>query len=211
MAITEHEQDTSPYVGRRMTLDEFLELPEQEPPLEFDAGVVTQKMSPDFDHSAAAEIFLIEMNRVGVSGRLGRAYVEGRCRGMTASFVPDVAYYRRGRLQVRDGRRFARLQDPPDIAVEILSPGQSVIGLMKKCLRYLELGTAVAILVDPGDEAVLMFRPGEPMRVLQGDDRIDLDDVLPGFDLTPRRVFDSIVPSWWLSDEDPGDTPPGSP
>lgn len=112
-------------------------------------------------------------------------------------------------MHFRAPKRFARLQDPPDIAIEVVSPGQSVIALIRKCLKYLDMGTAVAILADPEDEAVLIFRPDQPMRVLQSDDHIDLDDLLPGFDLTPRRLFDSIVPDW-LVPPDEGEPPEGA-
>ena len=36
---------------RRLTLEEFLRLPEREPALEFDDGVVTQKVSPKAKYS----------------------------------------------------------------------------------------------------------------------------------------------------------------
>lgn len=57
------------------------------------------------------------------------------------------------------------------------------------------------LLVDPDPETVLVFRPGQLLTLLQGDDRIDLDDVLPGFELTVRAMFDALAPDW-LDDED---------
>jgi hypothetical protein len=48
---------------------------------------------------------------------------------------------------------------------------------------------------------VLVFRDGQPLRLLQGDDRIDLDEVLPGFELTVRAMFDALAPDW-LDDEE---------
>jgi hypothetical protein len=32
--------------------------------------------------------------------------------------------------------------------------------------------------------------------LLQGDDRIVLDDLLPGFDLTVQAMFDALAPDW---------------
>ena len=80
--------------------------------------------------------------------------------------------------------------------MEIVSPTQSVTVLIKKCIRYVGLGTQIALLVDPDEETVLVFRPGQPLRLLQGADWIDLDDVLPGFDLTVQGMFDALVPDW---------------
>jgi len=195
MAISE-PRAASPYAGHRMSLDDFLRLPEQQPPLEYDDGMVTPKMSPELDHNRIARTMCDEMQRIASERQIGLAEREVRFRGGRASYVPDVSYYRTERLRWRGARRFARLQDAPDIAVEVASPGQSVTALIRRCLRYLELGARISVLVDPEDEAALVFRSGPSMLVLQGDDRIDLDDVLPGFDLTVRRVFDSIAPEW---------------
>jgi hypothetical protein len=48
---------------------------------------------------------------------------------------------------------------------------------------------------------VFAFRPDQPLPVLQGEDRIDLDDVLPGFELTVRQLFEAVNWSWL--DEEP--------
>jgi hypothetical protein len=62
------------------------------------------------------------------------------------------------------------------------------------------VGVGIALIVVPEDVAVLEFRSGQPLRVLQGDDRIDLYDVLPGFELTVRALFEAV--NWsWLDDE----------
>jgi hypothetical protein len=62
------------------------------------------------------------------------------------------------------------------------------------------VGVMMSLVVDSDDETIYAIRPGQPLRVLRGDDRIDLDDVLPGFDLTVQALIDSIVPEW-LTDE----------
>jgi Uma2 family endonuclease len=94
-------------------------------------------------------------------------------------------------------------RDPSDIAVEIISPDQTVRELLQKCLRYSGIGVPVSLLVDADDETIYAIRPGQPLRVLRGEDRIDLDDVLPGFDLTVQGLFDSIVPDWLVDEAAP--------
>ena len=49
MAIT-RDDVAAEAVGRRMTLDEFLELPETKPVLEYVDGVVTQNVAPQGQH-----------------------------------------------------------------------------------------------------------------------------------------------------------------
>src|SRR5437660_1249822 len=61
-------------------------------------------------------------------------------------------------------------EEPPDIAIEIVSPQQSVNRLVRRCIRFNEDGVRIALLVDPRDESVMDFRSGALPRGLRGDD-----------------------------------------
>jgi Uma2 family endonuclease len=191
----------SPWDGARMTLEEFLALPEDsETALEFDDGVVTQKVAPQFDHSSLQSEILRSLDRLATDRHLGVARTELRFVVPGWAPVPDVSYIRRERLKPASRRRFGKIEIPPDLAVEIISPDQTVRELLEKCLRYAGAGVAVSLVIDDDDETIYAIRPGQPLRVLRGDDRIDIDDVLPGFELTVKALFDSVVPDW-LVDE----------
>ena len=202
MAISERpdivdDSTPSPWVGQRMTLEEFLALPEQKPALEFDGKVVTRKMAPTFDHIELQAIFREAFNDAAREHELGRTFFEGHIHFANLVRAPDVGYYCLEHLRILPGGRYDRTQGIPDIAVEIVSPKQSVTSLIRKCQNeYLAHGAQIALVVDPDDEAILAFRPGQPVRVLQGDDRIDVDDVLPGVTLTVRALFEAIMPKW---------------
>ena len=84
---------------------------------------------------------------------------------------------------------------PPDVAVEVSSPDQSVAELFRKCLRYIDLGVRVALLVAVEDRTVFAFRPGQQTLALRGSDRIDLADVIPAVELTVDGLFALIRPS----------------
>ena len=64
--------------------------------------------------------------------------------------------------------------------------------LAQKCVTFLEQGTEIALIVDPDHRAVIRFQQGASPQTLRGDDRIDLEGVLPGFQLTIRELFDSL-------------------
>jgi Uma2 family endonuclease len=82
---------------------------------------------------------------------------------------------------------------PPDIAIEIVSPGQAVPDLMEKCIWYVKNGVRIALIADPDEEVVYRFRPDALPDILRDDDRIDLDEVLPGFELTVNELFASLI------------------
>jgi Uma2 family endonuclease len=190
-----------------MTLDEFLKLPHVKPYLEFTDGLVTQKMAAKPTHGSLQGFLWMRFNQLAGPRRLGVAFPETRFVSQAWSPVPDVSYYRRDRIMWRGRRPPADFFEPPDIAVEIVSPDQSVTDLVKKCLRYIALGSTVALLIDPDPETVFVFRDGQPLLLLQGDDRIDLDDVLPGFELTVGAMFDALAPDWLDDDSEGADSP----
>lgn len=175
------------------TLEEFLALPEEKPALEFQDGVVTKKVSPKGRHSALqfeiAEIF----NRFARPLRLARAFPELRTTFAGASRVPDVALYRWERVPLDAAGGIADdFLAPPDLVVEIASPNQRANALLRRCRWYVDHGVGVALLVDPDDASILVFRPGKAPRMLRESDRVDLDDILPGFNLVARELFAAL-------------------
>ena len=144
--------------NQRISLEEFLALPEEEPALEYEDGVVTQKVPPQGKH-AALQLAICEMlNRLMVPEKLAKALPELRTTYASTSRVPDVAVYRWERIP-RDssGRVADDFREPPDIAIEIASPGQSVNQLVSRCLWYVGHGVPVALLIDPYHESVVVL------------------------------------------------------
>jgi len=55
-----------------------------------------------------------------------------------------------------------------------------------------EHGVQLALLVDPVDRSVLLFRPNAIPRALRAADQIDLSEVLPGFEATVNELFSAL-------------------
>jgi Uma2 family endonuclease len=179
---------------RKLTLEEFLELPEEEPALEYEEGTVTQKVSPKGKHSRLQGWMIKLINTVTEPRKLAMAFPELRFATAQRSPVPDVAVYLWDRIP-RDerGRVADNFREAPDIAIEIVSPEQSVNSLIRRCLWYVAHGVRLALLVDPKDESVLVFRPNQIPSPRRGADRIDFDDVLPGLTMTVDELFASLT------------------
>jgi len=179
---------------RNMSLDEFLALPEEEPALEFAPdGTVTQKVSPKGRHSSLQGGFIELIHNFARPRRLARAFAELRTVFGGAAYVPDVAVYRWERISpTAEGEVPDDFTEPPDIAVEIISPGQTVTSLVRKCIWYVEHGVTLALLLDPPDRSVLLFRPNALPRALRSADPIDLEEVLPGFEATVDQLFSAL-------------------
>jgi len=179
MAITE----------RRLTLDEFLALPEEEPALEYADGEVTQKVSPKYRHGKIQYVVTGFLDRPGVSS----AAPETRTTYAGRSYVPDAIAFTRDRNPVdEDGEIPDDVTIPPDVAVEIRSPGQSLRDQVKRCRWYVANGVRVAPLVDPISRTVRVFRQHGEEGPLAGDDVVDLSDAIPGCAFSVNELFAAL-------------------
>jgi Uma2 family endonuclease len=174
----------------RLTLAEFLELPDEEPALEYFQGTVTQKVAPKPRHSRLQTKLAEWFNRFAEPEEIAVAFAELRTTFAGSSCVPDVSVYRWARLPVdADGDLLEECLEPPDIAVEIVSPGQSVSGLTDRCRWYVEHGVQIALLIEPRRPRVRDFRPGRPPRTFGIADTIDFHEVIPGFAVRVDELF----------------------
>jgi len=178
--------------SRAMTLEQFLALPEQEPALEFANGRVTQKVSPLGEHARLQYKFSQLIGDFSEPRRLAMAFTEIRATFAGRSPVPDIGVYRWSRIpRTADGLVETYFRTPPDIAVEIFSPGQVLGDERNKCRWYVANGVAIALFIHHPSRTVTCFTPDGEQR-LSGEDRIDLDAVLPGFTLTVAELFATL-------------------
>lgn len=177
----------------QITLEQFLALPEVEPPLEYYNGEVTQKVSPLPPHGRLQYKLGEFINTFAEPRRLAMVFTEIRGTFAGASRVPDIGAYRWSRIpRTRDGRIADHFYTPADIAIEIHSPGQSLRTLADKCRWYVANGVEIALLLHDRRRTVTRFAADGSEQRLTGDARIDLDAVLPGFQLTVRQLFDTL-------------------
>ncbi len=177
-----------------MTLEAFLELPEEKPALEFEDGVVTQKVPPQGKHARLQPWICELINRVTQPKKVAIAFSELRTSYGGRSRVPDIAVYRWERIPVDAKGEIANdFREPPDITVEIVSPGQTVNELVLRCLSFVGQGVGAALLVDPAHKSVLIFRPGTAPTGASRADTIDLGDIIPGLSLSVGEIFDALT------------------
>lgn len=81
------------------------------------------------------------------------------------------------------------IRGAPDVAVEILSPGDTSSGIQEKTLEYLETGARLIWIVDPAARTVTVYRADGSARLLRRTDVLEGEDVLPGFALGLEDLF----------------------
>jgi Uma2 family endonuclease len=177
----------------RMTLEEFLALPEEEPALEYEDGVVTQKVSPRGRHSVLQYAVAECINSIARPAKLAWAFPELRSTFGRVSRVPDVSGYTWDRIPRDEAGQVADdFLEAPDIAIEIISPGQSVNAMVRRLLSFVAAGVRAAVLLDPDDESALVVRPGAVPVALTRGDTLDLTDIVPGLRIDVSALFDVL-------------------
>ncbi len=104
--------------------------------------------------------------------------------------APDVAFISNARLKpaTNDYDRVA-----PDLAVEVVSPGNTVGMMHDKIAQYFAAGVRQVWLVFPESRAVHVYRSAKQVTILDGSDMLDGGDVLPGFSVPVSAVFADLT------------------
>src|SRR6266567_5878183 len=179
-----------------LTLEQFLSLPEAEPALEMGCdGEISQKVSQTTKHALLQSELLVRIESHARPLRLGHVFPEQRVILSRVARVPDVAFYRQERLPLdQAGNWIDHPTTPPDLVVEIYSPGQEDRReLVVKAAWYVEQGVRTVLLVDPERRRVTSFTAnGEA--IFETTQPLPLAEILPGLQLTPAEVFAALEP-----------------
>ena len=103
--------------------------------------------------------------------------------------APDVAFISKERLEKAGGipEKFADF--PPDLAVEVLSPEDTVSEIQKNVEEYLAGSVPMVWIVDPANQRVTVYRSLQDIKILSADQELDGGDVLPGFRIKVTEIF----------------------
>jgi Uma2 family endonuclease len=101
--------------------------------------------------------------------------------------APDVAFIRHERASAIPTSGYAKLA--PDLAVEVLSPGDRPAEVLAKVADWLGAGTRLVWVVDPQHSEVRVYRADGTLLVLAAQDTLDGEDVLPGFNCSITDVL----------------------
>ena len=110
-----------------------------------------------------------------------------------ASLVPDVAVYLVERIPTKPNGEVADdFFVPPDVAVEIVSPGQSMRAMRARAQWFVEHGVRLVLIVQPRGRSIYVVDPDGERGPLRGADVVELGDVLPDFSFVVRDLFAAI-------------------
>jgi Uma2 family endonuclease len=94
--------------------------------------------------------------------------------------APDVAFVRSGRIPP-SGVPKGYWPGAPDLAIEVISPGDTYGEVEDKVNDWLDAGAQMVIVMNPRNRTIKVHRSKTDVTVLAESDELDCDDVVPGF------------------------------
>jgi Uma2 family endonuclease len=170
-----------------LSLDEFAALPDDGMKHELNEGELIT-MPPSKPRHGNCQLTLGSALREFVMAHgLGKVFTESGYR-LTPHTVrgPDVSFVRKSRLQNPD----EYFEGGPDLAVEIVSPGDDASDLREKIKQYLNAGTSVVWVIYQRSRQIEIHTPDKTIRTLGAEDTLEAPELLPGFHLSVRTVLE---------------------
>ena len=102
---------------------------------------------------------------------------------------PDVAFVRFGRLpNERPADGYDKIA--PDLAVEVVSPNDTVLELEEKIEEYLKAGVQLVWVINPELRTLTVHRPDGTGSTVRNGENVDGEAVLPGFRCRLADLFE---------------------
>jgi Uma2 family endonuclease len=171
-----------------MTVEEFENLPDSPDRHELIKGELLTMPPPKFLHGRIVANLLMILGLHIKATRLGDVLAESGYhleRDPDTVLGPDVSFVSAERVDRTDEHYY---DGPPDLAVEVLSPGDRKGHVERKLALYLAKGTRSVWLVNPLRRTVEVVASPNDRRLLHEDDEL-VDDTVPGFRVKVSEIF----------------------
>ncbi len=171
-----------------LTIQDLLQLPEKEGVrYELIEGELVEEPLAGYYHEFAKsefhKAFVLYLER----NPIGKVFSEMLVAvGPHGGHIPDVAVVFSSRLPSPDSRE--TFQGAPDIVVEVVS-SEEAEKLEAKMRGYFRAGCKAMLVAYPTHQTVHLYRPDGTGRILEGDQILELPDLLPGFQAPVSQFF----------------------
>jgi Uma2 family endonuclease len=182
-----HKVKMSP-VKTKLTKSEFWQLADASTNITYELlqGEAIPKMSPKYFHSrATGKIFAILDNWCQDQGRVGIEWAFDLDDENTP--VPDLLYVSYNRLP-RSWNENTACPVVPELAIEIISPGQSLGKLIIKAESYLQAGAKQVWILDPKFQSLTVLSIDRAIQTFINS-MVFTDELFPDLKFTVDQLF----------------------
>jgi Uma2 family endonuclease len=179
--------------AQRMTAEDLERLPPDQSHVELVRGEIVVMTPSGAEHGGIAAAIVVPVANFVRERKLGRIFIAEvgfvLSRDPDTVRAPDGAFVATERVAAQ-AHQVGFFEGAPDLAIDVVSPGDSDQDVHQKVLDYLGAGTRLVWVVRPRSRTVTAHRSLTEARVLTGADALDGHDVLPGFRLQVSQIFE---------------------
>jgi len=189
---------TDPIVIKGITQDDLLELDEQDDNqhIEVDNGeIIFVEHDIGFLNTKIIQILFLHLHAYLQQNPIGDVFIDGARyilfstqQGIQRAYKPDFSFIRKGRI-APDFNWSGDFIGAPDLAVEILSPGQTIKQMISKLDHYFEAGTSEAWLIYPDKQTVYQYQVDGDMPLVYGTNDALESALFPNLKIILREIF----------------------
>ena len=183
--VSKFAHETLPPPGK-MTLEEFLQSDLEG--YEYVKGELIPMPPTSGEHGEISSNIHWYLHSHVRANQLGRLYIaETGFQIGERVLMPDIAFVSSARLPED---RLKAFSIPPDLAVEIVSPSDAFRRVFEKAFAYLEAGTQLVWVIEPGSKTVIVCRSETDIKTLTREDTLTGEDVVEGFSCQVAQLFE---------------------
>lgn len=178
---------------RLVTAEELERMPQHDAHIELVKGEIVTMPPAGHEHGRVGQWLSWRLAAFVEQHKLGQVYLAETgfilSRHPDTVRAPDAAFVFASRA-AQQKRREGFFDGAPDLAVEVVSPEDTVEQVDAKVLDYLQSGTKLVWLVHPRTQTITVYRSLDKVRALTLNDTLDGADVLPGFAVAVQEIFE---------------------
>lgn len=176
-----------------MTADDLWRMPRDGRRHELIRGELRSMAPAGADHGDVTNNFAFLLTAHVRAGALGRVFAAETgfrlARNPDTVVGADVAFVRADRIPA-GGVPKGFWEGAPDLAVETVSPSDTLEEVEEKVDAYLAAGARAVLVLNPRRKTITSHRSGNNPVVQHIGETLNLDDVVPGFSCAVATVFE---------------------
>ncbi|MDT4967333.1 MAG: hypothetical protein QOJ64_2070 [Acidobacteriota bacterium] len=175
-----------------LTADELLMMPDDGFHYELVKGELKRMTPAGIEHGGVTMALASALYQYVKLNRLGQVYAAETGfkleRDPDTVRAPDISFVRAERIQ-STGKIEGYGEGAPDLAVEVLSPGNTKREMAEKVEEYFASGARAVWIVDPKSKTVAVYRSLTDVVTVTGKDTLYGGEVAAGFQIPVAEIF----------------------
>ena len=174
-----------------MTAAELMQLPDDDLRHELINGELITMPPPRLPHGRTAARLMVTLGQFVLDHDLGEVY---DVIGVQLTWNPDtvvgsdISFISKERME-QAGDVEGYWQGPPDLAVEVYSPGYRPGKVSERISRLFSAGTKQVWIVHVKHSTVTVYRSESDITTFSGSDYLEAQDLFPGFRVSLEKIF----------------------